>query len=86
MDRRTVQEDIVAPAPEVSETPYAYRFAELMTMAETTTTNDKDSGPRVQKQQGSPDHNSFERVKGKRKRQTDPDAPLADLLSPAGVG
>lgn len=83
-----VQEDIVAPAPEVSETPYAEQFAELMTMADTFLTMARAFKAQAQKleKQVHRDHKQLQkRVKGKRKRQTDPDAPPSGFAKPGPV-
>ena len=83
-----VQEDIVAPAPEVSETPYAEQFAELMTMADTFLTMARAFKAHAQKleKQVHRDHKQLQkRVKGKRKRQTDPDAPPSGFAKPGPV-
>jgi chromatin remodeling complex protein RSC6 len=83
-----VQEDIVAPAPEVSETPYAEQFAELMTMADTFLTMARAFKAQAQKleKQVHRDHKQLQkRAKGKRKRQTDPDAPPSGFAKPGPV-
>jgi len=83
-----VQEDIVAPPPEVSDTPYAEQFAELMTMADTFLTMARAFKAQAQKleKQIHRDHKQLQkRVKGKRKRQTDPDAPPSGFAKPGPV-
>ena len=84
----SVHEDIVAQAPEVSETPYEEQFAELMTMADTFLTMARAFKTQVQKleKQVHRDHKQLQkRVKGKRKRQTDPDAPPTGFAKPGPV-
>ena len=83
-----VQEDIVAPAPEVSETPYADQFSELMTMADTFLTMARAFKSHVQKleKQVHRDHKQLQKkAKGKRKRQVDPDAPPSGFAKPGPV-
>lgn len=83
-----VQEDIVAPAPEVSETPYESEFAELMTMADNFLTMARAFKAQAQKleKQVHRDHKQLQkRVKGKRKRQTDPNAPPSGFAKPGPV-
>ena len=83
-----VHEDIVAPAPEVSDTPYSEQFSELMTMADTFLTMArafKSQALKLEKQVHR-DHKQLQkRVKGKRKRQTDPDAPPTGFAKPGPV-
>lgn len=83
-----VQEDIVAPAPLISETPYAEQFGELMTMADTFLTMARAFKAQAQKleKQVNRDHKQLQkRVKGRRKRQTDPDAPPSGFAKPGPV-
>jgi len=83
-----VQEDIVAPAPEVSETPYADQFSELMTMADTFLTMARAFKSQVQRleKQVHRDHKQLQKkAKGKRKRQVDPDAPPSGFAKPGPV-
>jgi chromatin remodeling complex protein RSC6 len=83
-----VQEDIVAPAPEVSDTPYAEQFAELMTMADTFLTMARAFKAQAQKleKQVHRDHKQLEkRARGKRKRVKDPDAPPSGFAKPGPV-
>jgi chromatin remodeling complex protein RSC6 len=83
-----VQDDIVAPPPEVSETPYSEQFSELMTMADTFLTMARAFKAQAQKleKQVHRDHKQLlKRAKGKRKRQTDPDAPPSGFAKPGPV-
>jgi len=80
--------DVIAPAPEVSETPYAEQFNELMTMADTFLTMArafKSQALKLEKQVHRDHKQMLKKVKGKRKRQTDPDAPPSGFAKPGPV-
>ena len=80
--------DVIAPAPELSETPYAEQFAELMTMADTFLTmarSFKSQAQKLEKQVHREHKQMLKKVKGKRRRQTDPDAPPSGFAKPGPV-
>jgi chromatin remodeling complex protein RSC6 len=83
-----VAEDIVAPAPEVTETPYATEFGDLMKMADEFLTMARSFKSQVQKleKQVHRDHKQMvKKMKGKRRRQTDPNAPPSGFAKPGPV-
>jgi len=82
------QEDVVVPPPEASLTPYEEQFAELMSMADSFLTMARAFKSQAQKleKQVHRDHKQLQKkVKGKRKRQTDPDAPPSGFAKPGPV-
>ena len=81
-------EDITAPAPEMTGTPYADQFAELMTMADTFLTMArafKSQAQKLEKQVHRDHRQMLKKVRGKRKHQTDPDAPPSGFAKPGPV-
>ena len=83
-----VAEDIVAPAIEVTDTPYATEFAELMKMADDFLTMARLFKSQAQKleKQVHREHKQMEKkIKGKRRRQTDPNAPPSGFAKPGPV-
>jgi len=83
-----VDSDIVAPAPEITETPYATEFAELMKMADeflTMARSFKAQAQKLEKQVHREHKQMAKKIKGKRKRQTDPNAPPSGFAKPGPV-
>ena len=85
----SVHEDIVAQAPEVSETPYEEQFAELMTMADTFLTMARAFKTQVQKleKQVHSDTKALnKKASGKRARKPrDPNAPKSGFAKEGPV-
>jgi len=83
-----VSSDIVAPAPEITDTPYASEFGDLMKMADEFLNMARSFKSQVQKleKQVHRDHKQMvKKVRGKRKRQTDPNAPPSGFAKPGPV-
>ena len=82
--------DVIAPAPvvEVTDTPYSAEFDELMKMADqflTMARSFKSQAQKLEKQVHREHKQMLKKVKGKRKRQTDPDAPPSGFAKPGPV-
>jgi chromatin remodeling complex protein RSC6 len=83
-----VSSDIVAPAPEMTESPYLAEFGELMKMADeflTMARSFKSQVQKLEKQVHRDNKQMMKKLKGKRRRQTDPNAPPSGFAKPGPV-
>lgn len=80
--------DVIAPPPEMSETPYAEEFSNLMKMADelmATARAFKVQAQKLEKQVHRDHKQMLKKMKGKRKRQSDPNASPSGFAKPGPV-
>jgi chromatin remodeling complex protein RSC6 len=80
--------EVIAPVPEVSETPYAEEFSSLVSALETTLSTVRDLKSRLQKleKQVHRDHKAnLKKVRGRKKRVRDPNAEPSGFAKPGPV-